>query len=216
MKQRPKTKKELYFKYRDSGLPGDCKEIMRLSLRPRTRRNYDYQWKRLHGLLECQQLEKLEAEEEGIISLAPEPGANAGKTPEVVTPHPAPVMKPPPTPRAAIPEDGKLIEEIDDEEPEETDADETAGRGKGEKVTPKKEVPGTVVGEGLTFAVTISVKTLMFYQHACSRISEPLSFGDFVDACVEDAYTGRGYDLGLVRVGGNGHAKERIPDDVRG
>lgn len=201
MKKAHKSKKVLYFQYRDAGLDRDSPEIKKLSLTYRTRANYEYQYRKAHGLV----------------------GEELGAT-EVLTPISGVVPSVDPEKRADMPEDGRLIEEPDepgDQDPESDDPGADPGTDterRAEKTGPKKErqLPGVVVGEGLTFAVTISVKTLMFYQYACSQSSEPLSFGDFVDACVEDVYTGRGFDLGLVRVGGNGHAtKEGIPDDVR-
>lgn len=67
----------------------------------------------------------------------------------------------------------------------------------------KKQIPTMIAGQGLTFAVTLSTKTLALYQIAASMQKDELTLGDFLDACVEDTYRGRGLDLGLVRIGGN-------------
>lgn len=65
----------------------------------------------------------------------------------------------------------------------------------------------SIVSEGLTVTVNLSLKTLMLYQVAANlqKTQDPeveLMLGDFVDVCVEDVYKGRGYDLGLVRSNG--------------
>lgn len=88
---------------------------------------------------------------------------------------------------------------------------EGAGEGAGEsvpKVVPEKAGDGRVLaqqlvpGRGLTFAVTINTKTLAFYQVFQSRQKEPVTLGDFFDVTAEDFFRGRGYDLGLVKIGG--------------
>jgi len=241
----PMTKKQLYYKYRDAGYPPDCTQIKRMNLTPRTRSNYEYYYKKDHGLIESDNLKKL-AEEDGILGMK-EPGTVAEKPPAPPpTPAPPPVVEalpvpapppppdvppppgpstaavkdrpaPPPPPATPPQSDGRLVEEDPDDVDNEAGDPAVDSEKKPEKSKAEKEQPGEVVnGEGLRFAVTISVKTLMFYQYASSRSKYPLSFGDFVDACVEDAYMGRGYDLGLVKLGGNGHAKEGLPFDVRG
>lgn len=73
---------------------------------------------------------------------------------------------------------------------------------KKDKPTDGKRPPTMIAGQGLTFAITISTKTLMLYQIAASRVEEELTLGDFIDVCVEDTYQGRGLDLGLVKIGG--------------
>ena len=85
------------------------------------------------------------------------------------------------------------VEEVEDKGKEGKPED----NGKG-----KKQLPTMVAGQGLTFAITISTKTLMLYQIAASGRDDGLTLGDFIDACVEDTYQGRGLDLGLVKTGG--------------
>jgi hypothetical protein len=64
--------------------------------------------------------------------------------------------------------------------------------------------PQDITAEGLKVTVFISIKTMALYQIAQSKSSEQLTLGDFLDACAEDFFTGRGQDLGLVQVGGAG------------
>lgn len=63
----------------------------------------------------------------------------------------------------------------------------------------KKAIPGTVIGAGLPVSVTLSLKTLSFYELA-STMQSGLTLGDFLDQCAEDFFTGRGRDLGLIEV----------------
>ena len=90
-------------------------------------------------------------------------------------------------------------EEAEGEEPE---GSELKQKPK-EKPTDGKKSPATMVaGQGLTFAVTVSTKTLMLYQIAASQQEDELTLGDFIDGCVQDVYQGRGFDLGLIKIGG--------------
>lgn len=66
----------------------------------------------------------------------------------------------------------------------------------------KKQQAKSILAEGLTITISISTKTLMFYQLACSRVGNDLAFGDFIDSCVEDSHRVRGFDLGLIPIGG--------------
>jgi len=102
-------------------------------------------------------------------------------------------------------------EEEDDEEPRvppET-ISEMPILGSGRPETPPNGGSTTqyahvlVPGQGLTFAVQISVKTLALYYFACTlQPNEPLTLGDFFDACAEDFFVGRGKDLGMVKLNG--------------
>ena len=62
-------------------------------------------------------------------------------------------------------------------------------------------IPQEVMGKGIPFEVTLSVKTVAYYQIA-STIDPDLTMGDFIDHCVEDTFVGRGLTLGLVKIGG--------------
>ncbi len=79
---------------------------------------------------------------------------------------------------------------------------EIASNGKNKKETQ------AVSATSLRVTVEISVKTLMLYHIAATKHRESgeegeLTLGDFIDACAEDTYVGRGLDLGLVSIGGN-------------
>lgn len=67
----------------------------------------------------------------------------------------------------------------------------------------KKPLKRVVRAQGLTFQVVLSTKTLQLYQIAASMQDIELTLGDFIDTCVEDFFRGRGYDLGLIKVGGS-------------
>ena len=91
------------------------------------------------------------------------------------------------------------------DEPEEKSEEKSRGaedESKGEKDDMRK-VPGSIVGEGLTATVHISVKTLALYQIAAQMQGDSLSLGDFLDACVEDTFRGRSKDLGIINLGGS-------------
>jgi len=80
---------------------------------------------------------------------------------------------------------------------------EGGGDGKDGKGSDGKKPQRTIVaGQGLTFQIAISTKTLQLYQIAASMSEDELTIGDFVDTCVEDFFRGRGFDLGLIKIGG--------------
>lgn len=62
-------------------------------------------------------------------------------------------------------------------------------------------IPEKVVGAGLPVTVTLSLKTLSFYEIAAT-VDPKLTLGDFLDTCAEDFFQGRGKDLGLIQIGG--------------
>lgn len=107
------------------------------------------------------------------------------------------------------PSTDKETKEEEEETNENEKETEVEGGGKAKVVGRKSEgkgngqkgPPGMVAGQGLTFAITISTKTLMLYQIAAGK-EEELTLGDFIDTCVEDTYRGRGFDLGLVKIAG--------------
>lgn len=65
----------------------------------------------------------------------------------------------------------------------------------------RRSIPEKVVGAGLPVTVNLSLKTLSFYEIAAT-IDPKLTLGDFLDACTEDFFQGRGKDLGLIQIGG--------------
>lgn len=91
-------------------------------------------------------------------------------------------------------------QEEEKQETEDIPPDETPHNGK------KPKFDGTVIGQGITITTTISVKTLALYQIAATSVGGELTMGDFIDTCVEDVYRGRGKDLGIINLGGDGHA----------
>ena len=108
-------------------------------------------------------------------------------------------------------ESSETIGEEDSKGKQEGSVEETKGETKGEEESSHrgpngKKLPTLIAGQGFTLAVTLSTKTIGLYQIAANMSEENLTLGDFLDACVEDTYRGRGYDLGLVKIGGN-HGK---------
>jgi len=99
-------------------------------------------------------------------------------------------------------EEGKEEEEEKEGEEGEPEPPESKEEPRKKPTDGKKPLPTVVAGQGLTFGITISTKTLMLYQIAASSQDDELTLGDFIDACVEDTYQGRGIDLGLLRIGG--------------
>ncbi len=98
--------------------------------------------------------------------------------------------------------DEKSREMDEPEEKSEEKSREAEDESKGEKDDMRK-VPSSIVGEGLTATVHISVKTLALYQIAAQMQGDGLSLGDFLDACVEDTFRGRSKDLGIINLGGS-------------
>jgi len=62
-------------------------------------------------------------------------------------------------------------------------------------------IPEEVVGRGIPFKITLSVRTIAYFQIA-SSINPGLTIGDFVDQCVHDTFEGRGLSLGLIKLEG--------------
>jgi len=62
-------------------------------------------------------------------------------------------------------------------------------------------IPEEVVGRGIPFKVTLSVRTIAYFQIA-SSINPGLTIGDFIDQCVHDTFEGRGLSLGLIKLEG--------------
>lgn len=60
-------------------------------------------------------------------------------------------------------------------------------------------IPEEVVGAGLRIEVTVSLKTLAFFE-IVHTIDPHLSLGDFIDDCVVDFFRGRGKDFGLLEI----------------
>jgi len=98
--------------------------------------------------------------------------------------------------------DEKPSETDEPEEKSEEKSREAGDEPKGEKDDMGK-LPSSIVGEGLTATVHISVKTLALYQIAAQMQGDSLSLGDFLDACVEDTFRGRSKDLGIINLGGS-------------
>lgn len=60
-------------------------------------------------------------------------------------------------------------------------------------------IPEEVVGAGLRIEVTVSLKTLAFFE-IVHTIDPKLTLGDFIDDCVVDFFRGRGKDFGLLEI----------------
>lgn len=178
------TKRERIYTLFDDGKSPSSPELKALGIKAQTRANYYFDWKR----------------ERGIATISnPPPGTRAkGAISELQMVVP---------PKEAEGEDREAKVEEEEAEGEEGgthEEPETKDEEKDSHSDGKKPLPTMVAGQGLTFAITISTKTLALYQYAASLSKSTLTIGDFLDTCVEDYYKGRGLDLGLVKLGGDG------------
>ena len=171
------AKKDEAFKLFDEGKTAISPEVKDLKLKGTTRYNYYLEWQKKGGVVSTSSASSGEAKGRGkaISELA----------------------------MVASPSEEANEEDADEEAEDESEA----AKQEGEKTLPptdgKKRLQVMVAGQGLTFAITVSTKTLALYQIAASMQEEELTLGDFIDACVEDTYRGRGLDLGLVKIGGD-------------
>ena len=187
------TKKGEAFKLFDEGETALSPKVKALKLKGKTRNNYYLRWK----------------EERGIASSDAPLSESKGKG-RVISEREMVV------PMEEVKENEEEVaggeEELGEDESEtlEPEGDEKAGEPETHKPEGNKKVeptggkrpPTMIAGLGHTYAITISTKTVMFYQFAASQLEEELTLGDFFDMCVEDTYQGRGLDLGLVVIGG--------------
>lgn len=188
------SKKDKAFQLFAEGKLPISPELKALKLKGSTRYNYYYSWQRQGGITASPE-SRSEAKVKGSKVIS-----------ELEMVVPSEEVK------------GKKEEEAEGEEElrgDEPEMPEPGGEDEGdepEKPKPeeKKGTPPTdgkspqilVAGQGHTYIITISTKTVMFYQFAASQIGEELTLGDFCDACVEDSYQARGLDLGMVKEGG--------------
>lgn len=105
-------------------------------------------------------------------------------------------LKPP-----QLPETAPLIAETPTEQPVEETHPTPIQIQRGGDGSYRALIPEEVVGKGIPFKITLSVRTIAYYQIA-STINPSLTLGDFIDHCVHDTFEGRGLSLGLVRIGG--------------
>ena len=180
------SKREKAFALYDQGFIPVSPEVKALGLKGSTRYNYFYDWQKQGGKTQAISQAKL----------------SSGKVPSELT-------------MVTLKEEVKGDEEEVKGDEEEVEGDGLDSIVPGDELEPEKpggnggkpkdgkKPPTMIAGQGLTFAITISTKTLMLYQIAAAQQEEKLELGDFIDTCVEDTYLGRGLDLGLVRTGGN-------------
>ena len=181
------TKKEEAFKLFDEGKNALSEEVKALRLKGKTRYNYYQDWQKARGVAPSSPEATLKANK---------PGKAISELKMIIS-HPQ-------TEESEPEDEGEGGSEPEDEEEGGVGGVGEAGGKPDEKgktgSNGKKSPPGMIAGQGLTFAITISTKTLMLYQIAASSQEEELTLGDFIDTCVEDTYRGRGLDLGLVQV----------------
>ena len=183
------SKKDKAFELFNDGKTPTSPEVKDLKLKGSTRYNYFYEWQRSTGSATTPKATtgKVISELEMLVP------ATAGKEEEgEVKPEEG-------EPNTPEPFDDTL--EPPDDTPEPPVKPEDKPGAKPGKDGPKP-LPTMVAGQSLTFAISISVKTLMLYQIAASMQEGELTLGDFVDACVEDTYIVRGFDVGLIKTGG--------------
>lgn len=166
------SRREEVFALFDKGATPSSPEVKAFKLKISTRNSYYYDWKKARGLL----------------SSEPNPkGKRVVSELEMLS----------------SPSEGEPKEPNEDEE--ELNGANESGKDKQGKLKGRTDGKGApplhVAGQGLTFSITISVKTLMLYQFAAAVQDDELTLGDFIDTCVEDTYRGRGLDLGLIKIG---------------
>jgi len=178
------TKKDTAFALFDEGKVPLSPELKALGLKGSTRYNYYYEWQKQGGT----PLSSSESKGEGKVK--------GGK----IISELAMVV-----PKEKVNEEDEVEGESEpDENEEELEGSEDKGKSSEAKKPSSdgKKPPTMVAGQGLTFGITISTKTLMLFQYAASLQEDELTLGDFIDTCVEDYYRGRELDLGLVKIGG--------------
>ena len=194
MSNLPKSKKAQAYQLFAKGFGPTSAEVKSLGLKGGTRSSYFYDWQK-----------------------AGSPGSTDSSTEAELIPRAGKVIiesdiqagpsdETPVNEEEPIDDESIIEDEGTEEQPQDTSEEnqpETNGGSGSSTRSNGKKLATMVAGKGLTFAVTLSVKTIMLYQIAASTTSEELTLGDFIDACVEDTYRGRNLDLGLVKLGGN-------------
>jgi hypothetical protein len=206
---RPAPRRDAIYSLFDRGYIPTSPEVKKLGMKLKTRHAYYAGWKQTRGIKPT----SLPGGETVMVEKAvPEPRA-AQAEPEPEENEPETVVRQP----GAVPGDQHPYsvkdEEEDDEDHDGQGETSTVGNAKisvirDAPLTKTKSLKESIAGEGLIIQAKISSKTLALYEIARtqSRLvdGEELSMGDFIDTCVEDFYIGRGLDLGLIKVGGNG------------
>lgn len=83
---------------------------------------------------------------------------------------------------------------------ESQDKEDGGGKSNGAKSPASSSAAKSVIGQGLTVTCKVSIKTMALYEYAGTVAGDELTFGDFVDTCVEDFFRGRNQDLGIVKL----------------
>lgn len=182
------TRKDKAYKLFSEGFEPSSPEVKALGLSESSRYSYHSKWKAEGKPAPSAEQESKEAKEKPTV-----------KAKTVLTDGETigPISETPPEESKGKEEESKGTEQ-ESKGAEEKPKDEKVGIKEGND---KKPLPGSVIGEGLKATVNLSIKTLALYQYAATHHPE-LTLGDFLDVCAEDAYQGRGVDLGLVRIGG--------------
>ena len=223
-----KTRKARAFELFDAGYGVSSPEIKRLQLKGSTKYNYYLEWKKSRGVTDSTEEGKAGGKLRKVGNTPLPKGESIAGLKDVETPDKVKSVEPPSPaageaeqPASDEPEELWLEDKLTDEEmqglervieerraadklpPEGTEPPDgtelPAGDGKEE---PKNRPRAGIIGEGLLVQVRISVKTLALYEFAHNLQTEEMSLGDFIDACVEDVYRGRGKDLGIISLKG--------------
>lgn len=124
--------------------------------------------------------------------------------------------------------EGMPLEE-DDEKGDDSDTTQTKVGGKGIRMGldekpdipvaqdgghESKGLPEKVIGNGIEVTVRLSLKTLALYQVA-HTMDSTLSLGDYLDQCSEDFWVGRGKDLGILELPGEGGRKGLTAEEIK-
>lgn len=170
------SKRERAYQLFSEGKDSSSPEVIALGMKSSTRYSYYSKWQKAGGAVSPSPKDISEAKVKGKVI------SELGMIAE---------------PKEEVNEEGEKVNEEEEGPPESKEKPKEKPSTDG-----KKSPPTMVAGQGLTFAITISTKTLMLYQLAATYQDDELTLGDFIDACVEDTYLGRGLDLGLVKTGG--------------
>lgn len=99
----------------------------------------------------------------------------------------------------AVSEEAEQKEDGEGKEDTEEKEDSEAKSG-GPKFPSSSSGAKSIIGQGLTVTCKVSIKTMALYEYAATVGGDELTFGDFVDTCVEDFFRGRNQDLGIIKL----------------
>lgn len=194
------SKKARAFQLFVEGKDASSQEVKDLKLPGTTRHTYYWEWNKLGRPSGPETLsEKPKDKMPSLAGKQLNSIHNKVEAKEKVKPiSDTPVAPPSETEDESLLDDNSDGKEAKDEEQKPTIESEHSDTGGSNG---KKPIANVIATTGLVItSVEISAKTYMLWQLA--KAQNECTFGDFVDSCVEDAFNGRGLDIGLLRIGG--------------